>query len=48
MVALRDGLRWITEGAWVQNLPASFQWFGLSQRAYPFVAVGIAAALSAC
>src|SRR5205807_2644543 len=33
MVALRDGLRWITQGAWVQNLPADFQWFGLSQAA---------------
>jgi rhamnose transport system permease protein len=41
MVALRDGLRWLTEGAWVQNLPASFQWFGVGQRAYPFVAVAL-------
>ena len=24
MVALRDGLRWITQGAWVQDLPAGF------------------------
>jgi rhamnose transport system permease protein len=31
MVALRDGLRWATEGAWVQNLPADFQWLGLGQ-----------------
>jgi ribose/xylose/arabinose/galactoside ABC-type transport system permease subunit len=31
MVGLRDGLRWITEGAWVQNLPADFQWLGLGQ-----------------
>ena len=31
MVAWRDGLRWLTEGAWVQGLPASFQWFGLGQ-----------------
>jgi len=31
LVAWRDGLRWITEGAWVQDLPASFQWFGLGQ-----------------
>jgi rhamnose transport system permease protein len=45
MVALRDGLRWITEGAWVQNLPPTFQWFGLSQRTYPFVAIGIGAGL---
>lgn len=33
MVAWRDGLRWITEGAWVQNLPANFQWFGMGQAA---------------
>ena len=31
MVAWRNGLRWMTEGAWVQNLPANFQWFGLGQ-----------------
>jgi len=45
MVALRDGLRWSTQGAWVENLPASFQWFGLSQTAYPIVALTIAGAL---
>ncbi|HVF27830.1 MAG TPA: ABC transporter permease, partial [Pyrinomonadaceae bacterium] len=33
MVALRDALRWATEGSWVQNLPATFQWFGLGQAA---------------
>ena len=47
MVTLRDGLRWITEGTWVQNLPASFQWFGLTQGMYPVVAVSIAAVLCA-
>jgi rhamnose transport system permease protein len=31
MVALRDGLRWATEGAWVQNLPRDFQWFGFAR-----------------
>ncbi len=41
MVALRDGLRWSTEGAWVQNLPAGFQWFGLAQSSYPFVAAAV-------
>jgi rhamnose transport system permease protein len=39
MVALRDGLRWATQGAWVQDLPPGFQWFGLSQSAYPLVAL---------
>jgi rhamnose transport system permease protein len=38
MVALRDGLRWWTQGAWVQDLPPGFQWFGLPQGAYPLVA----------
>ena len=38
MVALRDGLRWATQGAWMQDLPASFQWLGLTQASYPFVA----------
>jgi rhamnose transport system permease protein len=45
MVALRDGLRWATQGAWVQDLPAGFQWFGLSQSAYPLVALAIVAVL---
>jgi rhamnose transport system permease protein len=31
LVAWRDALRWATEGAWVQELPANFQWFGLGQ-----------------
>src|SRR5580698_4409026 len=33
MVALRDSLRWVTQGAWVQNLPPGFHWFGLPQAA---------------
>jgi rhamnose transport system permease protein len=46
MVALRDGLRWATDGSWVQDLPPSFQWFGLSQAVYPFVAFLTAAGLT--
>jgi rhamnose transport system permease protein len=46
MVALRDGLRWITQGAWIQDLPANFQWLGLSQRTYPFLAAGTAIVLA--
>jgi len=45
LVAWRDGLRWATEGAWVQNLPSNFQWFGLGQTAGQaliiMVAVGV-------
>jgi rhamnose transport system permease protein len=47
MVALRDALRWQTQGAWVQDLPSGFQWFGLSQTAYPVMSVILAVALSA-
>jgi ribose/xylose/arabinose/galactoside ABC-type transport system permease subunit len=47
MVAFRDGLRWATEGAWIENLPERFQWLGLGQAAYPLVAAGIALGLQA-
>ena len=33
MVTWREMLRWWREGEFVQNLPSSFQWFGLSQGA---------------
>jgi rhamnose transport system permease protein len=46
MVALRDGLRWATDGAWVQDLPANFQWLGLTQATYPWMAFAIAASLT--
>ncbi|MGH9800632.1 MAG: ABC transporter permease, partial [Blastocatellia bacterium] len=48
LVAWRDGLRWATEGTWVQNLPSNFQWFGLGQTAGQvlIVAVSIAALLA--
>jgi len=45
MIASRDALRWITQGAWVQDLPENFQWLGLSQQSYPFAAAGIGASL---
>ncbi|MEO5739256.1 MAG: ABC transporter permease [Vicinamibacterales bacterium] len=38
MIVLRDALRWITQGAWVQDLPPEFQWMGLPQGAYPLAA----------
>jgi rhamnose transport system permease protein len=46
MVAWRDGLRWATDGAWIQDLPADFQWLGLSQSAYPLAVVAVAAVLA--
>ncbi len=45
LVAWRDGLRWVTQGAWVQGLPDNFQWFGLGQRAAEWLIVGAALVL---
>ena len=39
LVAWRDALRWATGGAWVQGLPADFQWLGMSQSAAQWVIV---------
>jgi rhamnose transport system permease protein len=39
MVLLREGLRWQTEGLWVEDLPARFQWFGLGQAGGRFAIV---------
>jgi rhamnose transport system permease protein len=40
MVALRDGLRWVTDGGWIDDLPVTFQWLGFSQTTYP-IALGV-------
>lgn len=45
MVALRDGLRWGTQGAWVHDLPRDFQWLGVGQAAYPALSAGVLAAV---
>lgn len=45
MVAWRDGLRWITEGAWIQNLPAHFQWFGMGQGSGQLLIITLAVAM---
>ncbi len=42
LVTWRDALRWTTEGAWVQDLPANFQWFGLGQTGGEILIVAIA------
>jgi rhamnose transport system permease protein len=47
MAALRDGLRWTTEGRWIQDLPPGFQWAGLSQSSGELWLLAIAAALFA-
>jgi rhamnose transport system permease protein len=43
MVAWRDGLRWATEGGWIQNLPANFQWMGIGQKDGQWLIVAAAA-----
>ncbi|PYR59045.1 MAG: ABC transporter permease [Acidobacteria bacterium] len=47
MAIFRDGLRWATGGAWVQDLPAGFQWFGLGQRAGPVAVFSLTAVIVA-
>jgi rhamnose transport system permease protein len=47
LVVWRDGLRWLTEGAWVQDLPANFQWFGFNADIARWLIVGIAIAILA-
>ena len=48
MVALRDGLRWATQGAWVQNLPPGFHLvFGLpAGRGSEWLTIAAAAAIT--
>lgn len=42
MAFWREALRWYTQGAWVQGLPAGFQWMGLSQGAGEVAILGAA------
>ena len=45
MVALRDGLRWQTQGSWVGDLPDRFQWLGMTQAGYTIAAISLVGAL---
>lgn len=45
MIVLREGLRWATEGAWIQDLPRHYQWLGTTARLYPAVVFAVVAAL---
>jgi len=47
LVAWRNATQWITQGAWVQDLPGNFQWFGLGQRAAQVLMVLISIAVLA-
>lgn len=46
MVALRDGLRWWTQGSWIGGLPPQFQWFGRSQLTFTILCLAVAGLLA--
>jgi rhamnose transport system permease protein len=48
MVALRDGLRWSTQGSWIGDLPGKFQWLGLTQTHYIIFMFAIVTGLVLC
>jgi rhamnose transport system permease protein len=45
MIAWREALRWITQGAWIQDLPAGFQWLGTTAAVYPWLVTAVVAVL---
>jgi len=45
MAVWRNSSQWITQGAWVQDLPDNFQWFGLGQKTGEALIVAIAFAV---
>ena len=45
MIVLREGLRWATEGAWIQDLPPHYQWLGTSAQLYPVIVTALVVAL---
>ncbi|MGE5192754.1 MAG: ABC transporter permease [Deltaproteobacteria bacterium] len=46
LVAVREMLRYCREGEFVRDLPAGFQWFGMSQTAGQWAVVAVAALLA--
>jgi rhamnose transport system permease protein len=42
MVIWREALRWVSGGAWIEGLPANFQWLGLGQSAGRVVIIALA------
>jgi rhamnose transport system permease protein len=45
LAIIRDAQRWATEGAWVRDLPATFQWLGLGQARGEALVIGATALL---
>jgi rhamnose transport system permease protein len=40
-------LRWVTQGAWIEDLPSSFQWFNLSQTSFSWTIAAVVTLLVA-
>jgi len=47
MIALREGLRWATDGAWIQDLPVEYQWLGTTAAVYPWLVLAAVVVLLA-
>ncbi len=47
MILWRNALNWATGGAWIENLPSNFQWFGLGQTAGEVFVLSLAASVVA-
>jgi rhamnose transport system permease protein len=47
MIVLREGLRWTTEGAWIQDLPVDYQWLGVGAPIYPWLVLIVVVTLQA-
>jgi rhamnose transport system permease protein len=45
LAVIRDAQRWATEGAWIRDLPSSFQWFGLGQGRGEWLVILVTASL---
>lgn len=41
MIVLRDGLRWMTQGSWVGDLPPGFQLLGLTSKGFTATIFGL-------
>jgi rhamnose transport system permease protein len=47
MVIWREGLRWTTDGAWIDGLPVGWQWLGMGQAGAHLMTVGVATGCAA-
>jgi ribose/xylose/arabinose/galactoside ABC-type transport system permease subunit len=45
MVIWREALRWVSGGAWIEGLPANFQWLGLGQSTGRLFIIGLSLAI---